>query len=84
MSRFPAAFVPDGTVTAANSCFDADAASAVVITSLERAREMGASDGLLVLGGCDTAGGLIRNSLVSEQPTRRTALKPPRRGRRRP
>lgn len=55
MSRFPAAFVPDGTVTAANSCFDADAASAVVITSLERAREMGASDGLLVLG-CDTAG----------------------------
>ncbi|NWL31607.1 acetyl-CoA C-acyltransferase [Paenarthrobacter nitroguajacolicus] len=55
MPRFPAAFVPDGTVTAANSCFDADAASAVVITSLERAREMGASDGLLVLG-CDTAG----------------------------
>lgn len=55
MSRFPAAFVPGGTVTAANSCFDADAASAVVITSLERAREMGAVDGLLVLG-CDTAG----------------------------
>ncbi|MFF1830912.1 thiolase family protein [Paenarthrobacter sp. NPDC058040] len=55
MGRFPAAFVPGGTVTAANSCFDADAASAVVITSLKRARELGAVDGLLVLG-CDTAG----------------------------
>ncbi|WP_307427127.1 thiolase family protein [Pseudarthrobacter defluvii] len=48
MGRFPAAFVPGGTVTAGNSCFDADAASAVVITSLERARELGARDGLLV------------------------------------
>ncbi|MCI0140950.1 thiolase family protein [Arthrobacter bambusae] len=55
MARFPPAFVPDGTVTAGNSCFDADAASAVVITSLERARQLGAPDGLLVLG-CDTAG----------------------------
>ncbi|MCT9868029.1 thiolase family protein [Paenarthrobacter aurescens] len=55
MPRFPAAFVPGGTVTAANSCFDADAASAVVITSLRRARILGAPDGLLVLG-CDTAG----------------------------
>ncbi|PTT64063.1 acetyl-CoA C-acyltransferase, partial [Arthrobacter sp. HMWF013] len=33
----------------------ADAASAVVITSLERARELGAADGLLVLA-TDTAG----------------------------
>ncbi|MFE4198793.1 thiolase family protein [Paenarthrobacter sp. NPDC056912] len=55
MARFPAAFVPGGTVTAANSCFDADAASAVVLTSLKRARAMGAADGLLVLG-CDTTG----------------------------
>ncbi len=55
MARFPAAFVPGGTVTAGNSCFDADAASAVVITSLKRARAMGATDGLLVLG-CDTTG----------------------------
>lgn len=55
MSRFPAVFVSDGTVTAANSCFDADAAAAVVITSLKRAREMGAADGLLVLG-CETTG----------------------------
>ncbi|MEV7604284.1 thiolase family protein [Paenarthrobacter sp. NPDC089322] len=55
MARFPAAFVPNGTVTAANSCFDADAASAVVMTSVERARAMGAIDGLLVLG-CNTRG----------------------------
>ncbi|MDI3195711.1 thiolase family protein [Pseudarthrobacter sp. AL07] len=55
LKRFPAAFVPEGTVTAGNSCFDADAACAVVITSLQRARELGAADGLLVLGS-DTAG----------------------------
>jgi len=55
LKRFPAAFVDGGTVTAGNSCFDADAASAVVITSLERARELGAGDGLLVLA-TDTAG----------------------------
>ncbi|MFK0006230.1 thiolase family protein [Paenarthrobacter sp. NPDC090520] len=55
MARFPAAFVPGGSVTAANSCFDADAASAVVVTSLDRARSMGAQDALLVLD-CDTAG----------------------------
>ncbi|SEJ02706.1 acetyl-CoA C-acetyltransferase [Arthrobacter sp. yr096] len=55
MERFPAAFVPGGTVTAGNSCFDADAASAVVVTSLKRARALGAADGLLVLGS-DTTG----------------------------
>ncbi|MFD5277734.1 thiolase family protein [Pseudarthrobacter sp. NPDC058362] len=55
MARFPAAFVEGGTVTAGNSCFDADAASAVVITSVQRARELGAADGLLVLG-TDTSG----------------------------
>jgi acetyl-CoA C-acetyltransferase len=55
MARFPAAFVESGTVTAGNSCFDADGAAAVVITSLARARELGALDGLAVLG-TDTAG----------------------------
>lgn len=55
MSRFPAAFVDGGTVTAGNSCFDADAASAVVMTSLQRARDLGAADALLVLGA-GTAG----------------------------
>lgn len=49
MARFPASFVPDGTVTAANSCFDADAASAVVVTSLARAKAMGADDALMVV-----------------------------------
>jgi acetyl-CoA C-acetyltransferase len=55
LARFPAAFVPGGTVTAGNSCFDADAASAVIVTSLKRARTLGATDGLLVLGS-DTTG----------------------------
>jgi acetyl-CoA C-acetyltransferase len=55
LARFPAAFVSGGTVTAGNSCFDADAASAVVITSLQRARELGVADGFLVLA-TDTAG----------------------------
>ncbi|WP_211880586.1 thiolase family protein [Pseudarthrobacter albicanus] len=55
LARFPAAFVAGGTVTAGNSCFDADGAAAVVITSVERARGLGARDGLLVLG-TDTAG----------------------------
>lgn len=55
LARFGPAFVPGGTVTAGNSCFDADAAAAVVVTSLARARELGARDGLLVLG-TDTAG----------------------------
>lgn len=55
LARFPAAFVPGGTVTAGNSCFDADGAAAVVITSVQRARELGAKDGLLVRG-TDTAG----------------------------
>lgn len=50
MARFPAAFVAGGTVTAGNSCFDADAASAVVMTSLQRAHELGARDAFLVRG----------------------------------
>lgn len=55
LGRFRPAFVPDGTVTAGNSCFDADGAAAVVVTSLARAKALGARDGLLVLG-TDTAG----------------------------
>lgn len=55
MARFPAAFVESGTVTAGNSCFDADGAAAVVVTTLARARELGAADGLAVLG-TETAG----------------------------
>ncbi len=48
LARFPPAFAAAGTVTAGNSCFDADGAAAVVITSVERARSLGARDGLLV------------------------------------
>ncbi len=55
LSRFPPVFAAGGTVTAGNSCFDADGAAAVLVTSLARARELGAGDGLLVLGS-DTAG----------------------------
>ncbi|MGO4227593.1 acetyl-CoA C-acyltransferase [Arthrobacter sp. YAF34] len=55
MARFAPVFASGGTVTAGNSCFDADGAAAVVVTSVERARQLGASDGLLVLG-TDTAG----------------------------
>ncbi|SFU00199.1 acetyl-CoA C-acetyltransferase [Arthrobacter sp. ov118] len=55
MARFPPVFAHGGTVTAGNSCFDADGAAAIVVSSVERARQLGASDGLLVLGS-DTAG----------------------------
>ena len=55
LARFPPVFAAGGTVTAGNSCFDADGAAAVVITSVERARGLGAGDGLLVRG-TDTAG----------------------------
>jgi acetyl-CoA C-acetyltransferase len=55
LARFPPVFAEGGTVTAGNSCFDADGAAAVVITSVQRARELGATDGLLVRG-TDTAG----------------------------
>ncbi|MET4135719.1 thiolase family protein [Pseudarthrobacter sp. PvP090] len=55
LARFPPVFAAGGTVTAGNSCFDADGAAAVVITSVERARELGAADGLVVRG-TDTAG----------------------------
>lgn len=42
MERFPAAFVPGGTVTAGNSCPYSDGAAVVVVTSLARARAMAA------------------------------------------
>lgn len=55
LARFPPVFAEGGTVTAGNSCFDADGAAAVVITSVQRARALGATSGLLVRG-TDTAG----------------------------
>lgn len=41
LARFPAAFVPDGTVTAGNSCFDADGAAAVLVVDEGTARRVG-------------------------------------------
>jgi len=47
LARFPAAFVPDGTVTAGNSCPYSDGACAVVVTSRAKARELGVEEGLV-------------------------------------
>ncbi|HEV7168145.1 MAG TPA: thiolase family protein [Micrococcaceae bacterium] len=47
LARFPAAFVPNGTVTAGNSCPYSDGACAVVVTSRAKARELGADEGLV-------------------------------------
>ena len=55
LARFPPVFAAGGTVTAGNSCFDADGAAAVVITSVERARGLGAS-GCFLVRGTHTAG----------------------------
>ncbi len=41
MAKLPAAFKKDGTVTAGNACGLNDAASAVVLMSLDRAKELG-------------------------------------------
>lgn len=41
LRRFPAVFADGGTVTAGNSCADADGAVAVIVTSLARARQLG-------------------------------------------
>ncbi|MDO5752229.1 thiolase family protein [Arthrobacter sp.] len=50
MARFPAVFVPGGTVTAGNSCPNSDGAAAVVVTSLARARSMAANGGTTAMG----------------------------------
>jgi len=46
MARFPPAFVAGGSVTAGNSCADADGAVVVLVTSRARADALGATDGL--------------------------------------
>ncbi|POH62063.1 acetyl-CoA C-acyltransferase [Cryobacterium zongtaii] len=43
LARFPAVFTAGGTVTAGNSCGDADGAVVVVVTSRARAASLGAS-----------------------------------------
>ncbi len=47
LARFPAAFVPGGSVTAGNSCPYSDGACAVIVTSRAKARELGAREGLV-------------------------------------
>ena len=46
LARFPSAFTPEGSVTAGNSCADADGAVVVLVTSRARA-EAGGSSGYL-------------------------------------
>lgn len=41
LGKLPAAFKKDGTVTAGNACGMNDAAAAVIVTTLEKARQMG-------------------------------------------
>lgn len=43
LARFPSAFTPSGSVTAGNSCADADGAVVVLVTSRARAEAWGAS-----------------------------------------
>jgi acetyl-CoA C-acetyltransferase len=45
LRRFPPAFRPGGTVTAGNSCADADGAVVVLVTNRTRARELSAGTG---------------------------------------
>jgi acetyl-CoA C-acetyltransferase len=47
LARFPAAFVPGGTVTAGNSCQDADGAVALLVLSRRRAEALGYAGGLV-------------------------------------
>ncbi|WP_268933537.1 thiolase family protein [Sinomonas notoginsengisoli] len=40
LARFPPAFVPEGTVTAGNSCFDADGAAGVLVAARDAAADL--------------------------------------------
>ncbi|MGQ1839983.1 thiolase family protein [Kocuria turfanensis] len=50
LARFPAAFARGGTVTAGNSCADADGAAAVLVALPAAARELGLRTGLAFRG----------------------------------
>ncbi len=56
LARFAPAFHPDGTVTAGNSCADADAAVVAVVTSLAEARAAGFRQALEFHGSAVTGG----------------------------
>ncbi len=55
LARFPPVFAAGGTVTAGNSCGDADGAAAVLVTDPATARGLGVPDGLAFRGAV-TAG----------------------------
>lgn len=55
LAKLPPAFKKDGTVTAGNSCGMNDAGAALVLTSLERARELGLEP-LMSIKGYKVAG----------------------------
>ncbi|WP_246036181.1 thiolase family protein [Sinomonas susongensis] len=57
LARFPAAFVPGGTVTAGNSCSDADGAAAVLVARPGHATDLGRPrETALAFLGAATAG----------------------------
>ncbi|ALV44988.1 acetyl-CoA acetyltransferase [Arthrobacter alpinus] len=68
LARFPAAFVPGGTVTAGNSCPYSDGAAVVAVTTLARARTLAsqveAAKGGVVPGG-SAVGLVFRDSAVT-------------------
>ncbi|MBW4096178.1 MAG: acetyl-CoA C-acyltransferase, partial [Acidobacteria bacterium] len=55
LARFPAAFVQQGTVTAGNSCPDADGAAVVLVLSRAKAVDLGFTEGLVMVDSA-TAG----------------------------
>jgi acetyl-CoA C-acetyltransferase len=55
LAKLPAAFKKDGTVTAGNACGMNDAAAAVIVTTLEKARELGL-DPLMRIRGYQVVG----------------------------
>jgi acetyl-CoA C-acetyltransferase len=55
LSQLPPAFKPDGTVTAGNACPLNDGAAALLITSEERARELGLTPKVKILASTVTA-----------------------------
>ena len=50
LAKLPTVFKKDGTVTAGNACGMNDAAAAVIVTTLEKAREIGLTPVMWVRG----------------------------------
>lgn len=65
MGKLPAVFRKDGTVTAGNACGMSDGACAMVMTSRDKARELGASPLFSIVGYAQTA---VEPSTMGEGP----------------